>query len=80
MHEQLLKNPVCFKNQRMEALVQLLDSLEIEQARLITSEDVRLIFYDVWLMLEIGENYKNEVTTADVTQKLFRLFLLEFFV
>ncbi|MER1957105.1 MAG: hypothetical protein ABS942_06980 [Solibacillus sp.] len=79
MHEQLLKNPVCFKNQRTEALVQLLDSLEFQEARLLTKEDIQLIFYDVWAMLEIGAHYKNEVTTVDVKQKAFRLFLLEFF-
>ena len=48
MHEQLLKNPVCFKNQRMEALVRLLDSLEYEPPRLLTKEDMQLIIYDVW--------------------------------
>ncbi len=77
--EQLLKNPVYINNKRNEALVELLDSLEFQQARLLTKEDVQLIFYDIWAMLEIGTHYKSEVTTAEVKQKSFRLFLLDFF-
>lgn len=79
MQEELLKNPVYTKNPRIEALVNLLDTLEFQQARLLTKEDIQLIFYDVWAMLEIGEHYKNEVTPANVKQKSFRLFLLDFF-
>lgn len=78
-NEQLLKNPVYVKNHRNEALEALLDSLKFKQGRLLTKEDIQLIFYDVWALLEIGAQYKNEVTTADVKQKSFRLFLLDFF-
>ena len=64
--DQLLKNPVYINNKRNEALVELLDSLEFQQARLLTKEDVQLIFYDIWAMLEIGAHYKSEVTIAEV--------------
>lgn len=78
--EHLLKNPVYFKNQRNEALILLLNSLQLRKAKFLTSDDLKLMICDIWAMLEIGESYKGKVTEREVKHKQFRLFILEFLV
>ena len=78
LNEHLLKNPNHFINQRTKALVKLLDSFQLHKAQFLTSEDIKLVVYDIWAMLELGESYKNEITTKDVKHKRFRLFILDF--
>lgn len=78
--EQLLKNPSILNNQRYDALLTLLNSLEIQDSKIFTKEDLYLITYDVWMLLELGENYKQAINESNVQKKHWRLFFLDFIV
>lgn len=78
-NESLLENSISVNNTRLEKLLALFDSLNMNHSRLFKKEDARLVAYDIWFLLEYGEKYKEKVNEKEVKKKKWRLFLLDFF-
>lgn len=78
-NESLLENSISVNNTRLEKLLALFDSLNMNHSRLFKKEDARLVAYDIWFLLEYGEKYKEKVNEKEVKKKKWRLFLLNFF-
>lgn len=78
--EQLIKNPSIINNHRYNALLTLLNSLEIKDSKIFMKEDLYLITYDIWMLLELGDNYKQAINESNVQKKQWRLFFLDFIV
>ncbi|MEK4699653.1 hypothetical protein MKX47_08635 [Solibacillus sp. FSL R7-0668] len=78
-NESLLENSISVNNTRLEKLLALFNSLNMNHSRLFNKEDARLVVYDIWFLLEYGEKYKEKVNVKEVKKKKWRLLLLEFF-
>lgn len=77
--ELLLENPSVLENERKEALLELLYSINFDDRIFLKSSDFYLYFHDLWSLFEMGQKYKYRIVEENVRLRDWRIFVLEFF-
>lgn len=74
-----IKSPIDLSDKRIERLLQRLEKLDNKHSIWVNNEYLNLYIYDLWLLLELGNDYKENFHADFVILKKWRLFLLDFF-
>lgn len=74
-----IETPIDLSDPRIERLLYQLENLDDKHSMGIKKEYFNLYIYDLWLLLELGKEYKENFHADIVKIKKWRLFLLDFF-
>ncbi|AWE07090.1 hypothetical protein DCE79_06570 [Lysinibacillus sp. 2017] len=73
-----IKSPIDLSDMRIERLLYQLENLDDKHSMGINKEYFNLYIYDLWLLLELGKDYKENLHADFIKLKRWRLFLLDF--